>query len=146
MPSPNSRRQPSWASSWKPGFHSRSSLRGGLPNKQFHFALHDPCGRASPAWAEERSHRHVCIVSAWANSGHAWCASCIGETEAAAHLFLGPSCNWGLGRTGANRCRREQVQPDSRVSIAEQLLDGCRREAMDNHRSRPVCNHSVVTR
>ena len=39
----------------------------------------------------------VCIVSAWANCGHAWGASCIGESETAAYLFLGPSCNWGLG-------------------------------------------------
>jgi hypothetical protein len=33
--------------------------------------------------------------------------SCIGESEAAAYMFLGPSCNRGLGRTGAKRCRRE---------------------------------------
>ena len=39
--------------------------------------------------------------------GHAWCASCIGESKAAAYLFLGPSCNRRLGRTGANRCRGE---------------------------------------
>jgi hypothetical protein len=68
------------------------------------------------------------------------------ESKTAACLFLGPSCNWGLGRTGANRCRREQVQPDSRVSIAEQLPDGCRREAMDNHRSGPICNHAAFAR
>jgi len=24
-------------------------------------------------------------------------ASCVGESETAAHLFLGPSCNWRLG-------------------------------------------------
>src|ERR1035438_5905254 len=52
-PSPNSKRRPSWANSWKRGFHNRSSLRGGLPNKQFHFALNDPCGRASSAWAKK---------------------------------------------------------------------------------------------
>jgi len=77
-------------SSWKPGFHNRSSLRG-LLNKQFHFALDNPCGRGSPAWAEERSHRHVCIVSAWANCRHAWGASCIGKSEAAAHLKTFPT-------------------------------------------------------
>jgi hypothetical protein len=72
--------------------------------------------------------------------------SCTRESKAAAYLFLGPSCHRGLGRTGASRCCREYVKPDSRVSIAEQLPDECRREAMDNHRSGPVCNHSALAR
>jgi hypothetical protein len=80
--------------------------------------LVSPCGRASLAWTR--------------------------ESEAAAYLFPGPACNRGLGRTGAQRCRRECVQRGPWVSIAEQLPDRCRREAMDHHRSGPVCNDSAV--
>jgi hypothetical protein len=40
--------------------------------------------------------------------------------------FLARHAIGDWGRTGANRCRREQVQPNSRVSIAEQLPVGCR--------------------
>jgi hypothetical protein len=35
-----------------------------------------------------RSHRHVCIVPAGADCGHARGASCTRESEAAAYLFL----------------------------------------------------------
>src|SRR6266567_6116629 len=70
-------------------------------------SLDDPGGRGSLPWAEERSHRHVSIVSTWADCGHARGDSCIGEIEAAAYLFLGASCNRRLGRTGTNRCCRE---------------------------------------
>src|SRR5580692_3561995 len=150
-PSPSSGLRPSWASSWNPGSHNRSSQRGrvsrsSVPNKISTLLEVTHAGAASPAWGGERRYRHVCIVSTWANCGHAWGTSRFGEGEAAAYVFLGSSCNRGLGRTGSNRCRREQVQPDSRISIAEQLPDGCRREAMDNHRSRSIGNHSAFTR
>src|SRR5580704_2271186 len=146
MPFHNSRRRPSWENSWNPGSHNRSSQRGrvsrlSVPNKISTLLEVTHTGEASPAWGGERRYRHVCIVFTWANCGHAWGTSRFGEGEAAAYVFLGSSCNRGLGRTGSNRCRREQVQPDSRILIAEQLPDRCRREAMDNHRSRSIGNH-----
>ncbi len=72
IPSHNSRRQPSWANSWKPGSHNRSSLRdrwAGCPVQQvIPLCLDDPRGRGSPAWAAERSHRNVSIVPTWAST------------------------------------------------------------------------------
>ena len=60
--------------------------------------------------------------------------------------FLARHAIGDWGELEPTRCRREQVQPGSRVSIAEQLPDRCWREAMDNHRSGPVCNHSAFAR
>src|SRR5260370_31150888 len=66
VPFRNSKRQPSWASSWKPGFPSRSSLRGrtsALSQKSnAAFALGDPRGRGSrPHGLKEREETPSCL-------------------------------------------------------------------------------------
>jgi hypothetical protein len=97
---------------------SLGALSAGPSPQVVQLALGDPCGRGTPAWAEERSYLHVSIVPTWANCGHARGASCIGESEATACLLRGPSCNVG---TGAN-----WSQPMSqRMSIAWLMGFGC---------------------
>jgi hypothetical protein len=75
-------------------FHNRSSLRAVSVGRPFpisnpNWPYEEPdAGKFRPNWAGERSHRHVSLVPAWANCGHAWGDSCVGKSEAAATFFL----------------------------------------------------------
>lgn len=46
------------------------------------------------------------LFPTWANCRHAWGAGRIGESKSAAYLFLGPSCNRGLGHARSGRIWR----------------------------------------
>src|SRR5260370_28204010 len=84
------------------------------------------------------------LFPTWANCGDARCASCPRESEPATYVLLSPPCNRGLGRTGAERRGGESIRHSTWVSIAEQLHNSRRGEAVDHRRSRPVGHHSAV--
>jgi hypothetical protein len=69
-----------------------------------------------------------------------------GESEAAGYLLLGTVTQSGTGANWSQPMSQRMSTAWLMVSIAEQLPDRRRGDAVDNHRSGPVCNHAAVAR